>query len=384
MRPEVLAADDHAADAGVDRSSVPEQRQVRRRQLDDIDRVVADHVHQRGVRVPVRLCVDDERAAGDERQEQARDRQVEGKRREQRKGQTIASDVHRAPPIRGSRPGRRARPRTPFGAPGRSGRVDDVREIVETRWRPADEPARRAVSRSCRVGLSQAGGRRPLADGGRWTRTRVAPQSSRMWRIRSGGYGASSGTYAPRASSTARIAITASIDRFMSTATGSPGCTPVSHELRRPPLRTRAQLAERHLARALSHGDAVGRAQSPASRRARATGRGRERLGAGVVEPHQQRLTLVVREDVDVRDRAVRILEQRREQAARSARPRAAAAPAERPLRSSRSAGCNGPTRRSRAPAGGARARCRSRPEWSHSDVTGTPAKLPDACRKRS
>ena len=153
-----------------------------------------------------------ERAAGDERQEQAGDRQVEGKRREEREGEAIAADVLARRPLEiVGQPAmidedalRRA---------GRSGRVDDVR-----RDRRAAAAARAALwTCRCRSNSSRrmmaAPGLAIAADG--VVADDHVPGAAILEDVaepRCGKLAIERHISAP-ALSTARIAITASIDR---------------------------------------------------------------------------------------------------------------------------------------------------------------------------
>ena len=184
-------------------------------------------------------------------------------------------------------------------------------EIVETRaGRPTTD--RRRALESCSVRTV-----RP-ADLGRWqmavvTSTRVAPQSSRMWRIRAGGDVASSGTYAPR-----RPEHRQDRDHRLDRSLHEHGNRLAGLHARVsraawPSLHIAAQLAECQLARTLTHGDSVGRAPAACFSKSSGTVSNGQRSSTGVVETHQQSLTLLVREEIDVSDTAVGIVEQRRE-----------------------------------------------------------------------
>ncbi len=129
---EILAADHEAAQPRAVDAEAPQQREMRGRELDDVDGVGRDHVHQRGIDGTVGFGVDLQRAPGDQRQEHAGDREVEGERREQRVRETVAADVAALCPAQIVR-----QPavvdRHALGPARRAGRVDEVREVLQAR-----------------------------------------------------------------------------------------------------------------------------------------------------------------------------------------------------------------------------------------------------------
>ena len=132
MGAELFTANDHPPETGGGEIHVAQERQVGGCELDRVHRVVGHDRREGRVHRSAGFFVDDERAAGDQRQIEARDREIERQRREQRKGELVATDVLPLGPFEiVSEPGV-LDPHTLRRA-GRSGRVDDVREVGK-RW----------------------------------------------------------------------------------------------------------------------------------------------------------------------------------------------------------------------------------------------------------